>query len=317
MSETGTSAEDLSHGATTDEESKDKSESEVVAPVENTAEPVVEKRDEPRHDAFFSPAPFDNIKKALEGQVVLVQPRVSRETIIDVLREHTDMIRQLRAEYNSTRSSVHHLLRLTESQGNDIRDLQSDMTKAKEDIVVLEASSAEFKSELDRIKETLGEISNIKREMQMQRESIQDINNNIAGYKVEVKENFDSVDRSLQAMDSMNRETQFILKELREYVEHFGDNLILASTQITVESKVGFADRPMSLQDILKMLNKSLNGMGTTLTEHTNQICDNTATILTKADATIAVQVTDVEKRVDGIEYHLKQEAESGINVRY
>lgn len=41
------------------------------------------------------------------------------------------------------------------------------------------------------------------------------------------------------AMDTMNKETQFLLKELKEYVDHFGDNLILASTQITVESKVG------------------------------------------------------------------------------
>ena len=204
MSEAGANADDEQE----DDTLKDQPHAaEPVAAVDSTNEieknvvPEVEKRDEAPHQqaengAYTSRAPFDNIMKALEGQKVLVQPRVSRETIIDVLREHTDMIHHLRAEFNLTRSSVYHLLRLTESQGNDIQLLQTDMTKAQGDIVVLETSSAEFRSELDRIKETLGEISNIKKEMQMQKQSIQDINDNVAAYKVEVKDNFEAVDRS-------------------------------------------------------------------------------------------------------------------------
>ncbi len=47
-------------------------------------------------------------------------------------------------------------------------------------------------------------------------------------------------------------ELEFKVKETRHIVDHFGDSLVLSSTQITVESSVGFSKRPMSLYDILK-----------------------------------------------------------------
>ena len=133
--------------------------------------------------------------------------------------------------------------------------------------------------------------------------------------KAEMKEQFEGVDRSLAAMDSMNKETQFLLKELKEYVDHFGDNLILASTQITVESKVGFADRPLSLQDVLKMVNKNITTMGGTLKEHTSQITESSEIISTKADATVGMLVESLDHKIAAIEHHLKQEEEHGVSV--
>jgi hypothetical protein len=80
---------------------------------------------------------------------------------------------------------------------------------------------------------------------------IDDITSKFLSHKREISEYFGKTDQTISAMDTMNKETQFMLKELKSYVEHFGDNLILASTQVTVESKVGFSNRPMSLQVFL------------------------------------------------------------------
>ena len=39
---------------------------------------------------------FEDILLALKGVTVVVQPRVSRETIIDILREHTTILREFK-----------------------------------------------------------------------------------------------------------------------------------------------------------------------------------------------------------------------------
>ncbi len=116
-------------------------------------------------------------------------------------------------------------------------------------------------------------------------------------------------------MDTLNKDTQFKLVELKEYVDHFGDNLVLASSQITVESKVGFSTRPMSLQDILKMLNKASQSTEAALLEHAEKITENNNILQTKADATISYTVDSAINKLEAIEAHLKREEDTGINV--
>ena len=131
----------------------------------------------------------------------------------------------------------------------------------------------------------------------------------------EVKDYFSNTDKTLAAMEVMNNETQFKLLELKDYVDHFGDNLVLASTQITVESKVGFSTRPMNLQDVLKMVNKIITNTSTTVSEHTTQLDQNTAAISTKADATLGLTVNECQNKLEAIEAHLKQEEDQGISA--
>ena len=45
------------------------------------------------------------------------------------------------------------------------------------------------------------------------------------------------------------KDTQFLLKELKDYVDYFADNLVLSSGQITVEMDSGFTVKPMSLTE--------------------------------------------------------------------
>merc|ERR1711916_217144 len=116
-------------------------------------------------------------------------------------------------------------------------------------------------------------------------------------------------------MDVMNKETQNLLIQLKEYVDHFGDNLILASTQITVESKVGFSDRPMSLHDVLKMINKQNNKIEFNIEDHNNRINENADVISTKADGTVQLEVNILDGKVAAIEDHLQKEADEGVSA--
>ena len=115
----------------------------------------------------MSNAAFDEILNALQGETVLVKPRVSRETIIDVLKEHTELLRSLRHEMNSAKETMQNLVETSHLHSSQIKELLNDMSQSKSDILSLKASTEEFNDELNRIKETLGEISTIKKEMKV------------------------------------------------------------------------------------------------------------------------------------------------------
>jgi hypothetical protein len=108
---------------------------------------------------------------------------------------------------------------------------------------------------------------------------------------------------------------QFQLTTLKDYVDHFGDNLVLASCQITVEASAGFSSRPISLLDVLKQCNGSLIEIDKSIVTHTQLIEQNTNDISTKADAGICLEVENLSTRTKAIEKHLKNEEEQGVNV--
>ena len=258
---------------------------------------------------------FNDQLKALKGQKVLVQPRVSRETIIDVLFQHTNMLRGIKHDMVATKATVSGLVNLTDKHSAHIGTLQQEMVEEKDKIVRLETHTSKMQQEIEQIKETLGELSNIKKEQRYLRQTLADITANITQTKLQIKESFEAVDSSLYAMDVMNKETQSLLIQLKEYVDHFGDNLILASTQITVESKVGFSDRPMSLQDVLKLVNKQNSKIEFNIEDHNNRINENADVISTKADGTVQLEVNILDGKVSAIEDHLQKEADEGVSA--
>lgn len=144
---------------------------------------------------------------------------------------------------------------------------------------------------------------------------IDDLRANYEIFKAKTNDTNDKFRDSLEAIDSKTKETAFETKELKHTVDHFGDNLILSSTQITVESTAGFSKRPQSLLDVLKTCQTSMSTAERTLAEHTAKITENTDAIVTKADATVAFAVQTLDKDVLAIKNHLKKEEDQGISV--
>jgi len=110
-------------------------------------------------------------------------------------------------------------------------------------------------------------------------------------------------------------ETQFVVKELKQYVDHFGDNLILSSSQITVDPQIGFSSKPISLSDTLKQCSNNFRHMSEKTDEHDVYIASMLKDIETKAPDSVLVNVNTLEKKVSTIEVHLQKEEEVGIGV--
>ena len=110
-------------------------------------------------------------------------------------------------------------------------------------------------------------------------------------------------------------ETEFETKALRHYVDHFGDNLTLSSSQIIVESTAGISKKPMSLLDVCTQFNSKFVNIGENLDQHETKIKSNLEAIETKADASLAFDVQAVSEELGVIKELLKREEDQGINV--
>jgi hypothetical protein len=148
-----------------------------------------------------------------------------------------------------------------------------------------------------------------------QRQIIDDLRVNYENFKQKTNEFTAHTKDSIEAIDKKTNDTQFETKELRHIVDHFGDNLILSSTQITVESTAGFSKRPQALLDVLKTCHGNMSTAEKTLSEHGAKIAENQEAIATKADATVAFAVQSLDKDVLAIKTHLKKEEDQGISV--
>ena len=151
--------------------------------------------------------------------------------------------------------------------------------------------------------------------LQEQRQIIDDLRVNYEHFKQKTTEFTEHTKDSLEAMDKKTNDTQFETKELRHIVDHFGDNLILSATQITVDSSAGFSKRPQALLDVLKTCHGNMISAEKALAEHGGRIAENAEAIATKADATVAFAVQTLDKDVLAIKTHLKKEEDQGISV--
>lgn len=87
---------------------------------------------------------------------------------------------------------------------------------------------------------------------------------------------------TLDEQDTKMSEIHFDLLKLKDYVDHFGDNLVLASCQIQVEPSSGFSSRPMTLLDVLKTCHGSFAGIDDSISSHEERIIINKERIETK-----------------------------------
>jgi hypothetical protein len=123
------------------------------------------------------------------------------------------------------------------------------------------------------------------------------------------------VGATITNVEASCRDTQFQLKELKDYVDHFADNLVLSSGQITVETDAGFNVKPMSLTETLKGARGALTDLETGA-EKTGEKIEQIVTDLdTKAPDTVLFNVSTLERKVSTIEVHLRKEEEQGIGV--
>lgn len=121
--------------------------------------------------------------------------------------------------------------------------------------------------------------------------------------------------RIIVEVDQSCKDTLFQLQELRNYVDHFADNLVLSSGQITVETDAGFNVRPTSLTDTLRQCANTLTEFQETGAVVEGKITQIFKDLDTKAPDTVLFNVNTLERKVATIEMHLRKDEEQGIGV--
>ena len=124
-----------------------------------------------------------------------------------------------------------------------------------------------------------------------------------------------NVGATITNVEESCKDTQFQLKELKDYVDHFADNLVLSSGQITVEVDAGFSVKPVSLTETLKLARTTLTEIETGAEKAEEKMEQMSQDLETKAPDTVLFNVNTLERKVSTIEVHLRKEEEQGIGV--
>jgi len=125
-----------------------------------------------------------------------------------------------------------------------------------------------------------------------------------------------NVGATITTVEESCKDTQFQLKELKDYVDHFADNLVLSSGQITVEVDSGFSVKPVSLTETLKLARTTLTEIEAGAEKAEEKMEQMSQDLETKAPDTVLFNVNTLERKVSTIEVHLRKEEEQGIGVR-
>jgi uncharacterized phage infection (PIP) family protein YhgE len=258
---------------------------------------------------------FDSILKALQGVTVLEKPKVSRETIVEVLRDHTRMIRGLRKEVKGFKKVLKALAEDAAETKKVIRRVDSEVQAVKEEVSLVKEEITVFQPQIDAIKEDVLTLMPLKKQMKEQTDNLEDLKKRFESHTAQMVVYINKTTHTLATLDAKNNETQAQLLELKDYVEHFSDNIVLAASQVTVETDAGYSERPISLLDVLKTVRTGIEDNKTQTDEHTSKIEENAEAIIKKADDSIFLDMDAMNGRVKIIETHLKREEEQGINA--
>lgn len=121
--------------------------------------------------------------------------------------------------------------------------------------------------------------------------------------------------KKLVTMQTSCDETVFELKEMKDYVDHFADNLVLNSQQITVDTYAGFSSKPITLTEVLRMCNGQFIDIAAISNKQDEKLVKVAADLDTKAPDTLVFNVSTLEKKVGTIELHIQKEEEQGIGA--
>lgn len=260
-------------------------------------------------------ASFDAIKIALLGETQIQVPRVSRETIIAVLQSHTDLLKSFKADHNMLARRVLTVESDQEKNKKLLNDLNAETEKNRKEIQELFRINDNFRKEMDELSAKVAELFVLKNQLTSQKEQLDDLSTRYNTFSVEVAEFMLDQGRTVDELKTQCNDTTFMLKEVKDYVDHFGDNLILNSSQIMVDPSAGFSVRPQSLTDTMAQCNTQFTEATTLAEEQGESIKDIYKELDMKAPDTALSNIAVLEKKVTQIEIHLAKEEEQGIGA--
>ena len=113
------------------------------------------------------PIDFDAMMVALQGETVLPAPRVSRETMIQVLKDHTTLIGGLKSEMTNVSTAVRKLIASADDNKRIVNEVLAKVAENKESMDVIHKTLLEYKIDIDSIKESISCLPEMKDNIQV------------------------------------------------------------------------------------------------------------------------------------------------------
>ena len=188
--------------------------------------------------------------------------------------------------------------------------------KAKADVIELFRKHDESRKTIEDLSWKVAELYTLKKAMEDQKDFVETLHTDFNRFSKHVSGYMEDTDKAMGGVLASCKATEVKIVEIKDYVEHFAENLFLSSSQITVEPACGLASKPMSLTDALKLTTADAKSMDIKTKEHKEQIEEAFKLLEQKAPDSVLVNINILEKKVATIEVHLQKEEEQGLGVR-
>ena len=269
---------------------------------------------------------FSYMMQRLEGVTVLPQPKVPREVMVEILREHTTILKGLRGDIVTMSQRMEIIA--AEAAGNQkgFKDFQVtvesiltgfrvEVEKNAADVALVAEANAGFQAQMDEMTASISDFPQIKAETIRQKEQVDNVVSKMEMLTAEMAFFLKTSSEQFTALEDKSTVFALDLKALRTHVDGLADALVLSSNQITVAASAGFGNKVMNLFEVLKLCNTSVMALQGTTSEHTNQIADNVKATAKKADESVLVEIANHDTKIHDIEEKLRKDEEEGVNA--
>lgn len=235
--------------------------------------------------------------------------------MIQVLKDHTTLIGDLKSEMTNVSKAVRKLINTADDNKKIIDHVLEKVEENKKSMNEIHKTLLEYKIDIADIQGRIECLPEMKERIEDNRIGIEDLGSKFKHFQGQFSEFVVTTGDNISEITERTNETDRETKALRHYVDHFGDNLTLSSSQIIVESTAGISKKPMSLLDVCAGFNSNFINNADMIEKHGISISNAEEAIETKADASLMFDVQRVGEELNLIKEHLKREEDQGINA--
>ena len=253
---------------------------------------------------------LDQILLSLEGTTTLEKPKVSRDVMVEVLKEHTELIRSLCVDLRAANEAISMQTEALIECRKVMASMNDEIKRGKAETNSLRKVTTKLTEDTKDIRQDMG-ITQVKIAGLGNIMELEQITHRLSADYTEFKK---ETKTSVESLRERNKEVDVKLVEVKKMVKETGQTLTLPSSQIMVESMVE-GQGPCKLAEVLTDYAASMDATKALLQEQLAKIESNATELSLKAEATITIDIDALYSRMHAAEALLKRDSEQGVSV--
>ena len=179
---------------------------------------------------------------------------VSRHHVQDVKNVVDDMVKFNEMAEDNRRTVVD----FRDDIEKIVTDFKREATKSADDMRKVLKLNTVFQKQMDVMNSRLDEFPVIRSEAKMIQSAMDAVNERLLSQKDEFNEFEKKSVTTCNDLDLKSNNLQLKLNELKNYISKLTDEIEVPSNRITVASAAGFADKSVTLMDVLKICHENI-----------------------------------------------------------